>query len=563
MSRYFISSDQPDSKQERDFNSNKFDKKSIKKKNLKKFKFTENVNKNKSRIDMYPGSKPIPNHLIEKYKRGKYIDMSGIKTKSNRKILKKEENKKKFCIEQSAKTELLLPEESGFLQSDDEETCNISQSKIASAVDITSATKHFDLNLFFGSYKMDYSLEGRHLLLGGKRGHLAVIDWMTKKLFCEINVMESIHDVKWLHNPTMFATAQKDWVYIYDNKGIELHCIKKLYQVICMEFLRYHFLLATSSEKGFLSWLDISVGKMIAQYFTKHNRLNVLAQNPYNGVLLTGHPNGTVAMWSPNTNEPLATMLCHPHSVRAIAVNNDGRYMVTCASDRSMKIWDIRNLKNLQSYRLRSSANCIDFSQRNLIGVGMGNVVEVYKDCCTTSVEEPYLSHTINGTITDIKFCPYEDVLGVGHNIGFTSMLVPGSGEPNFDAFETNPFMTKKQRRETEVKSLLEKIQPEFITLNPEEVSRVDVKTLQNKLAEKEKIPYVKPQKIDIEPRKKTKGKSSSAKLIKRKNKILDQEKRRYVQRVLKEKESAGKKKGSEKKKAVLDRFRSKSSRPK
>ncbi|XP_023244521.1 WD repeat-containing protein 46-like, partial [Centruroides sculpturatus] len=402
-----------------------------------------------------------------------------------------------------------------------------------------------------------------HLLLGGKRGHLAVIDWMTKKLFCEINVMESIHDVKWLHNPTMFATAQKDWVYIYDNKGIELHCIKKLYQVICMEFLRYHFLLATSSEKGFLSWLDISVGKMIAQYFTKHNRLNVLAQNPYNGVLLTGHPNGTVAMWSPNTNEPLATMLCHPHSVRAIAVNNDGRYMATCASDRSMKIWDIRNLKNLQSYRLHSSANCIDFSQRNLIGIGMGNVVEVYKDCCTTSVEAPYLCHTINGTITDIKFCPYEDVLGVGHNIGFTSMLVPGSGEPNFDAFETNPFMTKKQRRETEVKSLLEKIQPEFITLNPEEVSRVDVKTLQNKLAEKEKIPYVKPQKIDIEPRKKTKGKSSSAKLIKRKNKILDQEKRRHVVRALKEKESAGKKEGGEKKKAVLDRFRSKSGRPK
>ncbi|XP_023239564.1 WD repeat-containing protein 46-like [Centruroides sculpturatus] len=246
MFRYFISSDQPDSKQGKDFNSNRFDEKSIKKKNFKKFKSTENVNKNKSRIDMYPGSKPIPNHLIEKYKRGKYIDMSGIKTKSNRKILKKEENKKKFCIEQSAKTELLLPEESGFLQSDDEETCNISQSKIASAVDITSATKHFDLNLFFGSYKMDYSLEGRHLLLGGKRGHLAVIDWMTKKLFCEINVMESIHDVKWLHNPTMFATAQKDWVYIYDNKGIELHCIKKLYQVICMEFLRYHFLLATS-----------------------------------------------------------------------------------------------------------------------------------------------------------------------------------------------------------------------------------------------------------------------------------------------------------------------------
>ncbi|KAK6051259.1 hypothetical protein COOONC_11236 [Cooperia oncophora] len=150
--------------------------------------------------------------------------------------------------EKTARAELLNREEEGFIEGDEgEPTYVIRQKEIADAVDIANASKYFELHLEnFGPYRISYTDNGRHLLIGGKKGHIAALDWQTKKLHCETNVMETVRDVQWLHTENLYAVAQRHYTYVYDNQGTELHCVKQFHEIRRLEFLPRHFLLVGS-----------------------------------------------------------------------------------------------------------------------------------------------------------------------------------------------------------------------------------------------------------------------------------------------------------------------------
>uniref|UniRef100_A0A4W6G4T1 WD repeat-containing protein 46 n=1 Tax=Lates calcarifer TaxID=8187 RepID=A0A4W6G4T1_LATCA len=329
--------------------------------------------------DPFPGPAPIPEDRVQKFKRKEKTKMPRPKHRKLRDMIVRSDEASEMAQKQAARLDLLLPEDAGFLEGDeDEDTCTISQEDIADAVDITSGAKYFNLKLSqFGPYRLDYSKTGRHLLLGGRRGHVACIDWQSKQLMCEINVMESVNDVKWLHSETMYAVAQKKWLHIYDSNGIELHCIRKFNDVLRMQFLPYHFLLATASATSFLQYLDVSVGKEVAAICTKTGRLDVMCQNPHNAIIHLGHPNGTVTLWSPNQKEALVKMLCHQGGVRSVAVDKTGTYMVTSGMDKKVKVYDIRTFKPLKSYFLPAGASCLSLSHRGLLSAATGDIVQV------------------------------------------------------------------------------------------------------------------------------------------------------------------------------------------
>jgi len=366
--------------------------------------------------------------------------------------------------------------------------------------------------------------------------------------------MEAVHDVKWLHLETMFAVAQKQWTYIYDNQGIELHCLKVMDRVTRLEFLPYHFLLASINSCGYLSYIDVSIGKKISGFSTSHGCCNLMTHNPSNGIIHLGHSSGTVTLWSPNVKEPLVKMLCHQSVLKSMAVTKDGKYMATSGLDHLLNIWDLRTYKQVKSIKLKAGASNLTFSDKNFLAASLRNEVVIFKDDILNKGEiyegmtesdndekivevygenNVYLKNQINNvSIQNLQFCPFEDVLGIGHGKGISSILVPGSGEANFDALEANPYESKNQRKHWEVKALLEKIQPDLINLNPMKMGQIDKKTLEEKMIERNKKIFLKPKKIDFEPRLKMKGKSKTGRKEARKKAVKSANLKEFIKDV-------------------------------
>ena len=420
---------------------------------------------------------------VEYYKRGPGIDTSGIRSGNLRALIEGQED----VIDKGARLtslyERYVLDTPGSIIAPDEtlKTSSITQTELQRSVPVGSVFKRFSLSLKTGGpYRAKYSRSGRFLLLAGRSGHVSVIDWLSTKLKVEKDLQEVVRDVCFLQDESFYAAAQKKYVYIYDRKGRETHVMRNHTDVNRLEFLPYHFLLVSGSNSGHIKYQDVSTGGVVAEVATGAGPINVMRQDPARGLMLVGTSKGVVSLYSPNNgNEPLAKVFVGGAAVFDVCVDRSGNYMFSTSGDKRIRVWDVRNFKEL--YRTTASRfvfTSLDMSQRGVLAAAGGTRVATYQDLHLASAPEVserrrdvkldvFLGHRITDTfIENLSFAPFDDVLGVGHNTGFESLIIPGAGEPNIDSYEDNPISTGKQRGNTVVARLLEKLEPATISLN-------------------------------------------------------------------------------------------------
>ncbi|KAI9441184.1 BING4CT-domain-containing protein [Lactarius indigo] len=376
--------------------------------------------------------------------------------------------------------ELLLPNEAGKMEveGDMDKTWRTSQDDMVNAVSVEAARGRKEFQLDGGPYRAKYTRNGRHLAVVGQKGHVSTFDWHTGIIHSELQLRETCRDITFLQDHSHYAVAQKKYVFIYDRDGVELHRLKAHVEPTRLEFLPFHWLLATVGNSGYLKYQDTSTGQLVVEHRTKLGACVTMTQNVHNAVIHLGHQNGTVTLWTPNLPHPAVRLLAHLGPICSVSVDQSsgGRYMATAGMDGSVKLWDCRSWKeSLRSWNSRGGNATVAWSQRGYLAVASGGAVNVHSPpSIHTAHPAPsppplYLTHPQPAKPhTSLSFCPFHDVLAIGHAAGVSCILVPGAGEPNFDSSEADPFEGSKARREREVKSLLDKIQPDMIALDPE-----------------------------------------------------------------------------------------------
>lgn len=163
----------------------------------------------------------------------------------------------------------LLVVDAGKMEVEDkmDRTWRTGQEEILYAAGQEAAKGRKELRLDGGPYRIRYTRNGRyvslfmllnnlsisydstflcrHLVIAGRLGHVAAFDWQTGTLHTELQLQETCRDITFLQDQTFFAVAQKKYVYIYDRDGVEIHRLKSHIEPTRLEFLPYHWLLAS------------------------------------------------------------------------------------------------------------------------------------------------------------------------------------------------------------------------------------------------------------------------------------------------------------------------------
>lgn len=206
-------------------------------------------------------------------------------------------------------------------------------------------------------YTLCWTPEGKRLITGASSGEFTL--WNGTAFNFE-TILQA-HDVavralKWSHNDQWMASADHDGFVKYwqpNMNNVHMFQAHKDEPIRSLCFSPTDVKIVTGSDDATARIWDFS--RCAEERVLRGHGADVrcVDWHPTKGLIATGSRDSQqpIKLWDPKTGQCLATLHDHKNSVMAVEWNKNGNWLLTGSRDHLIKLYDIRIMKEIQTFR--------------------------------------------------------------------------------------------------------------------------------------------------------------------------------------------------------------------
>ena len=114
--------------------------------------------------------------------------------------------------------------------------------------------------------------------------------------------------------------------------------------------------------------------------FHQDSILNIITHPTIKNIVFTGSSDGEICSWALHKERCIFNLKAHERSVRSLSVNYNGKFLLSCSDDNTLKLWKIlENKKNpLKTIKTETSLNIIKFNPHVSCFLTGGNSITLW-----------------------------------------------------------------------------------------------------------------------------------------------------------------------------------------
>jgi len=206
-------------------------------------------------------------------------------------------------------------------------------------------------------YSIKWTPEGKRLITGASSGEFTLWNGSAFNFETILQAHDvAVRAIQWSHNDQWMVSADHDGFVKYwqpNMNNVFMFQAHKDEPIRSISFAPTDVKFVTGSDDSTVRIWDFAHCQEERVLRGHGSDVRSVDWHPIKGLIATGSRDSQqpVKLWDPRNGQCLATLYDHKNSVMAVRWNQNGNWLLTGARDHLIKLYDVRMMKEVQTFR--------------------------------------------------------------------------------------------------------------------------------------------------------------------------------------------------------------------